>query len=56
MFRVCLSYYLIYSWQPCGHLLGKGWERADLLALLFVMFSCVFVTFALGVVLECIHS
>ena len=25
------------------------WERADLLALLYVMFSCVFVTFPYGV-------
>ena len=25
------------------------WERADLLAFLYVMFSCVFVTFSLGV-------
>ena len=26
-----------------------AWKRADLLALLYVMFSCVFVTFAYGV-------
>ena len=37
----CLSYCLVYSLQPCGHLL----ERAKLLALLYVMFSCVFDTF-----------
>ena len=35
------------------------WERANLLALLYVMFSCVFVTFSIwcpgsGVVLDCI--
>ena len=26
-----------------------GWERTDLLALLYVMFSCIFVTFPYGV-------
>ena len=35
-FRACLPNYLIRSLQPCGHLLG----RADLLVLLYVMFSC----------------
>ena len=29
----CLSCFLVCSFQPCGHLLGKG----DLLALLHVM-------------------
>ena len=41
----------------CGHtvlsitcgLLVTYWERADLLALLYVNFSCVFVTFPYGV-------
>ena len=33
--------YLVCSWQPCGHLLGK----ADILALLYVMLYCVIVTF-----------
>ena len=33
---------------PCS-LLVTYWERADLLALLYVMFSCVFVTFPYGV-------
>ena len=28
------------------------WERADLLALLYVMFSCVFVTFPCGVLCQ----
>ena len=32
------------SLQPCDY-----WERADQLALLCVMFSCVFVTFPYGV-------
>ena len=41
VFRVCLSYLLVSSLQPCGHLLG--------LALVYVMFSCVFVTFPYGV-------
>ena len=31
--------------KPCGHLLG----RADLLALLYVMFYCVFINFPYGV-------
>ena len=34
-----------FSLKPCGNL----WERADLLALLCLMFSCVFVTFPYGV-------
>ena len=33
----------------CCSLLDTSWERADLLALLYVMFSCVFVTFICGV-------
>ena len=41
----CLSCFLVCSLQPCGHLR----ERANLLALLYVMFSCVFVTFQCGV-------
>ena len=32
------------------------WEMADLLALLCVMFSVVFVTFPPGVALDCIDS
>ena len=51
VFRVCLSYYLVCSLQPCGHLL----ERADLLALLYVMFSCVFLTFLNGVLGQVWH-
>ena len=42
VFRVCLSYFAV----PCGLVVvcwGEG--GADLLALLYVMFSCVFVTF-----------
>ena len=31
------------------HFVVTCWERADLLALLFVMFSCVFVTFPYGI-------
>ena len=41
----CLSCCLVCSLRPCGHLL----ERADLLVLLCVNFSCVFVTFSYGV-------
>ena len=33
---------------PCS-LVAICWERADPLALLYVMFSCVFVTFPYGV-------
>ena len=33
---------------PCS-LVVIDWERADLLALLYVMFSCVFVTFTYGI-------
>ena len=44
---LCLSLPYCHVWflQPCGHLLG----RAILLALLYVMFSCVFITFPYGV-------
>ena len=41
-----LSCFLVCSLQPCGH---SCWERAGLLALLYVMFYCVFVTFRCGV-------
>ena len=41
----CLSCCLVFPLQPCGQLLGK----ADHLALLYVMFSFVFVTFPYGV-------
>ena len=40
-----LSYYRVCSLQPCGRLLG----RADLLALLCMTLSCVFVTLPYGV-------
>ena len=46
MFHVCL-YYTVLS-VPCS-LLGTCWEIADILALLCVMFPCVFVTFPYGV-------
>ena len=39
MFRVC------HALQPCGHMPRK----ANLLALLYVLFTCVFVTFPRGV-------
>ena len=44
----CLSCFIVYSLQPCGHMLGK----ANLLALMCVLFHCVFVTFPSGVVLR----
>ena len=49
---LCASVYLC--------LMVTCWERADLLALSFVVFNCEFVTFPLvswvGVVLDCIDS
>ena len=36
------------EYVPCS-LVVTCWERADILALLYVMFSCVFVTFPYGV-------
>ena len=57
MFHVCLSYAVMSV--PCS-LEITCWESADLLALLFVMFSCVLslshMVFASGVVLDCIDS
>ena len=41
IFHVCLYYTVLFV--PYG-LVFTCWERADLLALLYVMFSCVFVT------------
>ena len=32
-----------------GLIVVIGWERANLLALLYVIFSCVFVTFSCGI-------
>ena len=46
VFRVCLCYTVLFV--PFS-LVFTCLERADLLALLFVMFSCVFVTFPYGV-------
>ena len=46
IFYVCL-YYTVLS-APCS-LVITCWKRPDLLALLCVMFSCVFVTFPYGV-------
>ena len=42
MFHACLSYGVLSV--PCS-LVITCWERANLLALLCVVFSCVFVTF-----------
>ena len=41
-FRVCLCH-TVMSVSCC--LVVTGWERSDLLALLYAMLSCVFVTF-----------
>ena len=32
------------------------WERADLLTLMYLMYSCAFFTFSYGVVFDCIDS
>ena len=41
----CLSVFLsVHCRLP-----DTGWERADLMTLLYVMFNCVFVTFPCGV-------
>ena len=52
MSHVCL-YSTVLS-VPCS-LAVTCWERADLLALLYVMCSCVFVTPGSGVVFDCIY-
>ena len=44
MFRVCLVFLSVHR-----SLVVTCWEMADLLALLYVMFYCVFVTFPCGV-------
>ena len=44
MFRVCLFFLSVH----CS-LVVTCWEMADLLALLYVMFYCVFVTLPCGV-------
>ena len=43
---VCLYYTVLYV---TGSLVSSCWERADLLALLCAIFSCVFVTFPYGI-------
>ena len=43
----CYLCFMFVLFVPCG-LVITCWERADLLALLRVMFSCVFVTFPYG--------
>ena len=45
LFRVCLCHTVVSV--PCSLVVTCG-ERADLLALACVMFSCVFVTFSYG--------
>ena len=44
MFQVCHAFLSVH----CS-LVVTCWERANLLALLYVMFSCVFATFPCGV-------
>ena len=39
----CLSCFLVYSLQPCGHLLEKGWPLGSLVCdvfLCFVTYQC----------------
>ena len=45
-FCVCLCHTVLSV--SCSHVV-TCWERADLLVLFYVMFSCVFVTFPYGV-------
>ena len=52
MFHVCL--YSTVLFVPCS-LVVTCWERADLLALLYVMCSCIFVTPESGVVFDYIY-
>ena len=51
-----VDYFLLFMFRVCHAILSvhcslvvTGWEKADLLALLYVMFNCVFVTFPCGV-------
>ena len=44
LFRVCHAFLSVHC-----NLVVTCWERANLLALLYMMFSCVFVTFPCGV-------
>ena len=50
---VDLFYFLfVFAVLSClchGSLMVTCWERADFLALLYVMFACVFVTFPYGI-------
>ena len=50
LFIICVSCHTVLS-APCS-LVVTCWERADLLALLYVIFSCVFVTFQHGVLCQ----
>ena len=47
LFIICASCHTVLS-VPCS-LVVTCWEKADILGLLCVMFSCVFVTFPYGV-------
>ena len=48
-------YHVSRSWQPCGHLLGKGYPLGSLVCVVFVCF-CHFPIWLpeSGVVLDCI--
>ena len=50
IYVLCLSCFLVCSLEPCGHMLRRG----NLLALLYVMFYYVFVTFLCGVLVWCL--
>ena len=47
--------FLLFVFRVCHVVLSvvTSWERANLLALLYVMFSCIFVTFPCGVLIKC---
>ena len=48
--------FVMLSCQFIAALRSSAGERANILALLCVMFFCVFVTFPCGVLLDCIDS
>ena len=54
---LCLSCFLVFLLQPCGHLLGKGWPLGLLVCEVLLCF-CYFPKWCpgSGVVLDCIDS
>ena len=50
LFVICvfLSYCLVFSLQPCGHLLGKGWPLGSLVCDVFYVLSLSHMVFWVG--------